>query len=86
MSDPVRGLVLLFSVVLWLPFLRPVLDGDLGVDEGLVRYAGALLLAWAGGAGLTTLVRGYVRAGEAAEAEQQQRRADDAVRSSSRER
>lgn len=85
MSDPVRGLVLLFSVVLWLPFLRPVLDGDLGVDEGLVRYAGALLLAWAGGAGLTALMRGYVRAGEAARAEQQ-RRADDAARSSSGER
>ncbi len=85
MSDPVRGLVLLFSVILWLPFLRPVLDGDLGVDEGLVRYAGALLLAWAGGAGLSALMRGYVRAGEAAEAEQR-RRADDAARSSQRDR
>lgn len=59
MNETVRGLVLLASVVLWLPFLRPVLDGDLTVEQGLLRYAGTLLLAWTGGAGLSALIRGY---------------------------
>lgn len=86
MNDTVRGLVLLCSVVLWLPFLRPVLDGDLTVEQGLLRYAGTLLLAWAGGAGVSALVRGYVAQGEQRAAEQseagqreaeQRRRAED---------
>lgn len=78
MSDTLRGVVLLASVLLWLPFLRPLLDGDLTVAEGLVRYAGTLLLSWAGVAGLATLVAGYVRASEAAAAaEPPRRRADD---------
>lgn len=72
MNDTVRGLVLLFSVVLWLPFLRPVLDGDLTVEQGLLRYAGTLLLAWAGGAGLSALVRGYAAQGDERAAEQQE--------------
>lgn len=77
MSDAQRGTVLLVSVLLWLPFLQPVLEGRLGVAEGLVRYAVGLLLAWAGVAGLAALVRGYAAAG-AAEAELQ-RRTDDAA-------
>ena len=81
MNETVRGLVLLVSVVLWLPFLRPVLSGDLTVEQGLLRYAGTLLLAWAGGAGLSALVRGYAAQGEQQEAEQQEaelrRRAED---------
>jgi hypothetical protein len=64
MNDTVRGLVLLFSVLLWLPFLRPTLDGSLSLDEALLRYAGTLLLAWAGGAGLDALVRGYAAQGQ----------------------
>lgn len=88
MSDTVRGLVLLASVVLWLPFLRPLLDGDLTLAQGLVRYGCALLLAWAGGSWLAGLVRGYSeqgerRAAEAAEAAEQaaalKRRAEDRV-------
>jgi len=58
-NETVRGLVLLASVALWLPFLRPLLDGDLTVVQGLGRYGCALLLAWAAGSGLTALVRGY---------------------------
>lgn len=86
MNDTVRGLVLLFSVLLWLPFLRPTLDGSLTIDGALLRYAGTLLLAWAGGAGLSALVRGYAQQGErqtpeqsdqTTSAEQLRRRAED---------
>lgn len=59
MNDAVRGLVLLTSVLLWSPFLLPTVNGTLSVDQGLLRYAAALALAWAGGAGLTALVRSY---------------------------
>lgn len=86
MSETVRGLVLLASVLLWLPFLRPLLDGELTLEQGLVRYGCALLLAWAGGSWLSGLVRGYTEQGErkaaedAAQAEQAaalKRRAED---------
>ena len=84
MNDTVRGLVLLASVLLWLPFLRPTLDGGLTLEQGLVRYGCALLFAWAAGSGLTALVRGYsaqTEARAAAEVEReeaaQQRRAQD---------
>ena len=74
-----RGLVLLASVVLWLPFLRPLLSGDLTLEQGLVRYGCALLLAWAGGSGLSALVRGYSAQSErpAEDAGGPQRRAQD---------
>ncbi len=84
MSETVRGLVLLASLVLWLPFLPPLLSGDLTLAQGLARYGCALLLAWTAGSGLTALVRSYSaqteqRAQEAAQEQtaQQQRRADD---------
>ena len=77
MNDALRGLVLLLSVVLWLPLLRPVLDGDMPITQGAVLYLAALGIAWAGVAGLTALVRGYVRAGQAAADELASRRADD---------
>ena len=84
MNETVRGLVLLTSVLLWLPFLQPLLSGDLTLEQGLVRYGCALLLAWAAGSGLTALVRSYsaqTDARTAAEAEQetaaQLRRAQD---------
>ena len=84
MNDTVRGLVLLASVVLWLPFLLPLLSGDLTVTQGLVRYACALLLAWTAGSGLSALVRSYSAQTAQREAEQaertqaaQQRRARD---------
>lgn len=83
MNETVRGLVLLASVLLWLPFLRPTLDGGLTLEQGLVRYGCALLFAWAAGSGLTALVRGYsaqtdARAAEVERADAaQQRRAQD---------
>lgn len=85
MSDTVRGLVLLASVLLWLPFLRPVLEADLTVEQGLLRYGCALLLAWAGGSGLSALVRGYAAQTEQRTASQgddaRRRRAEDRTRS-----
>ncbi len=89
MSETVRGLVLLASVVLWLPFLPQLLSGDLTLEQGLVRYGCALLLAWTAGSGLTALVRSYSAQTEQREAQAaaqtsdaqgsaaQQRRADD---------
>jgi hypothetical protein len=83
MNETVRGLVLLASVLLWLPFLRPTLDGGLTLEQGLVRYGCALLFAWAAGSGLNALVRGYSAqtAARTAEVEReeaaQQRRAQD---------
>jgi hypothetical protein len=84
MNETVRGLVLLASVLLWLPFLPPLLSGDLTLEQGLVRYGCALLLAWTAGSGLSALVRGYSAQTEQRAAEQsdrehaaQQRRAQD---------
>lgn len=59
MSDAVRGLMVLMSVVLWLPSLRPLIDGRLTIEEGVLRYVAALGISWAGCAGLTALVRSY---------------------------
>lgn len=84
MNETVRGLVLLTSVLLWLPFLPQLLSGALTVEQGLVRYACALLLAWGAGSGLSALVRSYSaqteqRSADAARQEHaaQQRRAQD---------
>lgn len=76
MTDAVRGLVLLASVLMWLPFLQPMMNGSLSVEGGMLRYAGALLLAWAGGAGLNSLVRGYARSTPTEEPPEPQRRTD----------
>ena len=81
MNETVRGLVLLASVVLWLPFLPPLLSGGLTLEQGLVRYGCALLLAWTAGSGLTALVRHYSAQTEQRETERaqaaQSRRAQD---------
>lgn len=59
MSDAVRGLVVLASVLLCLPVLPPLLTGELTAAQAGTRYAGALLLAWGGAALLTALVKAY---------------------------
>jgi hypothetical protein len=59
MSEGVRGLVLLVSVLLWLPVLRPLLAGEMSTAEAGLRYAAALLLAWGGATLLTSIVRSY---------------------------
>ena len=81
MSETVRGLVLLASVVLWLPFLPQLLAGGLTLEQGLLRYGCALLLAWTAGSGLSALVRSYSAQTEQRATEQEQaslqRRAQD---------
>jgi hypothetical protein len=79
MNDPLRGLVLLASVLLWLPVLRPVLAGDMDVAQAALLYLGALGIAWGSVGGITTLVRGYAAAGEAERTAKDAaaRRADD---------
>lgn len=59
MSEALRGFVLLLSVVLWLPCLRPLLDGEMSTAEAGVRYAAALLLAWGGCAAVSALLSAY---------------------------
>lgn len=58
-SDAFRGFVLLLSVVLWSPCLMPVINGEMTVEEGGVRYALALLLAWGGSAAVVGLFTAY---------------------------
>lgn len=59
MNDAFRGMVLMVSVVLWLPVLRPLLAGEMTTAEAGLRYAAALLLAWGGGVVLSAIVRSY---------------------------
>jgi membrane protease YdiL (CAAX protease family) len=84
MSDAFRGLVLLVSVVLWLPVLRPLLAGEISAAEAGLRYAVALLLAWGGGSMLASIVRSYsdgAGAGDATDAGESHplRRQEDAA-------
>lgn len=59
MSETMRGFVLLLSVLLWLPVLRPLLDGQMRTDEAVLRYAGALLLAWGGVSLIAAILKAY---------------------------
>lgn len=59
MSEAMRGFVLLLSVLLWLPVLRPFLDGQMRTDEAVLRYAGALLLAWGGVSLIAAILKAY---------------------------
>ena len=61
MSDAARGAVLLLSLLLCLPLLRPLLSGDMSASDALMRYGIALLIAWGGGTMLASLVAGYAR-------------------------
>ena len=86
MNDVVRGVVLLASLLLWLPFLKPVVDGTMPVDQGLLRYAAALALAWVGGAGMTALVRSYTTAAPEEVGETPLRRLEDAIEQADQQR
>ncbi len=59
MSEALRGFVLLLSVVLWLPCLMPLLEGEMSTAEAGIRYGAALLFAWGGCAAFAALVRSY---------------------------
>jgi hypothetical protein len=69
MTDVVRGLVLLVSVLLCLPVLPPLLAGEMSATDAAVRYAGALLLAWGGASVLSALAAAYGRNEETPPAE-----------------
>ena len=59
MSEAVRGFVLLLSVLLWLPCLRPLLEDEMSTAEAGARYGAALLLAWGGCAAVAALLKAY---------------------------
>ena len=59
MSEAFRGFVLLLSVVLWLPCLMPLLEGEMSTSEAGIRYAAALLFAWGGCAAVAALLKAY---------------------------
>lgn len=59
LPEPVRGLVLLLSLLLWSPALGPLLAGEMSVDTAGLRYAAALLLSWMGCGALVGLIRAY---------------------------
>ena len=59
MSDAFRGFVLLLSVVLWLPCLMPLLEGEMSTAEAGIRYGAALLFAWGGCAAVAALLKAY---------------------------
>ena len=80
MSDTVRGLVLLVSVLLWLPVLRPLLAGQLTTAEAGVRYVGALALAWGGASLLSKVIAAYTPDPEEAAEDSSAAAGDPAVR------
>jgi hypothetical protein len=59
MSEALRGFVLLLSVVLWLPCLLPLLEGEMTTAEAGLRYGAALLFAWGGSAAVAALLKAY---------------------------
>lgn len=59
MSEALRGFVLLLSVVLWLPCLMPLIDGEMSTAEAGLRYGAALLFAWGGCAVVAALLKAY---------------------------
>lgn len=64
MSDAARGAVLLLSLLLCLPLLRPLLSGEMSTTDALIRYGVALFIAWTGGTVLAALVASYSREAE----------------------
>jgi hypothetical protein len=61
--DPafVFGASLVISVVLWFPTLRGTMNGNIEVTDAAIRYLLALVLAWAGVFGVSSLVTLYAR-------------------------
>ena len=59
MSDPVRAVALLLSVLLWSPVAPSLLRGGTSPSDALLLYAGALALSLTGCGVVTALVRSY---------------------------
>lgn len=75
MSDTVRGVAILLSVLLWSPVAPSLLRGEVGAEKALLLYVAALLLALTGCTLLSGLLNAYAavpvddadRAGEVSE-------------------
>ena len=59
MSDSVRAVAILLSVLLWSPAAPGLLRGEVPAEKALLLYCGALVLAFGGCALLSGLVRAY---------------------------
>jgi hypothetical protein len=53
------GLGLALSVVLWYPTLRGTMSGDIEITDSGIRFLLALVIAWAGVFGVSSLVAMY---------------------------
>jgi hypothetical protein len=58
-TAPNPALVLLGTLLLWLPTVRNLLDGNLNLTAGIVRFGLALAVSWFGNDLLRRVVRAY---------------------------
>ena len=84
MTDTLRAVALLLSLLMWSPAGAGLLRGEVSLEKALLTYAGAAALALAGCALLASLVRAYAPAVDAhepgdAEPGMPLRRAEDAA-------
>lgn len=80
MSDTVRGVALLLSVVLWSPVARPLLEGRTSPEQAGLLYAAALVVSLVGCALLAAVVGAYAPGEQEADGDAEQvpeRRASD---------
>lgn len=62
MSDTVRALAVVLSVLLWMPVAPSLVAGGTPAEEALLLYVAALLLSLTGCAGLAAILRAYAPA------------------------
>lgn len=77
MSDTLRAVALLLSLLLWSPACAQLLRGEVSADRAGLLYAAALLLSLAGCGLIARIVGAY--APEDEPAEHAARRAEDAA-------
>ncbi len=59
MSDTLRAVALLLSLVMWSPVAMRLVRGEVAPDKAVVLYAAALLIALVGCALVAAVVRAY---------------------------
>ena len=92
MSDSVRGIAIVLSVLLWSPVAPGLLRGEVPAEKAILLYGAALVLALVGCSLIAGLLRAYAPAAEEApaaegehqpagtgEAEELRRRSEDAL-------